>query len=145
MARSSWRRCPTWMMARSRWRDAAEEVGDKLDGVLRGGEADALRRRGEAGEQVAGRETVFAADECVEPLKREREVRAAFVVGDGVDLVDDDGADAREICAGFLRGEQDVERLRRGDEDVRRLRAWRARSAGSVSPVRTAVRIGGQR
>ncbi len=46
---------------------------------------------------------------------------AALVVGHGVDFVDDDGADAGEIGAGLLGGEQDVERLGRGDEDVRRL------------------------
>ena len=34
--------------------DAGEEVGDEFDGVLRGGEADALRWRGEAGEELAG-------------------------------------------------------------------------------------------
>ena len=48
-------------------------------------------------------------------------MRAALVVGHGVDLVDDDGADAGEIGAGFFRGEQDEEGFRRGDEDVRRL------------------------
>ena len=68
-----------------------------------------------------GRETIFAADECVEAFEREGEVGAAFVVGDGVDLVDDDGADAAEVLARLARGEQDVKRLGRGDEDVRRV------------------------
>ena len=69
----------------------------------------------------ARREAVLAADQGVEALEREDEVRAALVVGHGVDLVDDDGADAREVGAGFFRGEQDEEGFRRGDEDVRRL------------------------
>ena len=76
---------------------------------------------GEAGDHAAGREAVFPADQGVEALEREDEVGAALVVGHGVNLVDDDGADAREIGAGFLRGEQDEEGLRRRDEDVRRL------------------------
>ena len=101
--------------------DAGEEVGDELDGVLGGGEADALRGRGEAGEDGAGGEAVFAADEGVEAFEREGEVGAALVVGDGVDLVDDDGADAGEVLAGLAGGEQDVEGLGRGDEDVGRM------------------------
>ena len=47
-------------------------------------------------------------------------MRAALVVGDGVDLVDDDGADGSEMLTGFGGGQQQVERLGRGDEDVRR-------------------------
>ena len=70
---------------------------------------------------AAGGEAVLAADEGVESLEREHEVGAALVVGHGVDFVDDDGADAREIGARFFRGEQDEEGLRRGDEDVGRL------------------------
>ncbi len=56
----------------------------------------------EAGEERSGREAVFAADEGVEAFEREGEVGAALVVGDGVNLVDDDGAGrgagARGIC-----------------------------------------------
>ena len=40
--------------------DAGEEVGDQFDGVLRGGEADALRRRGAAGEEVRRGERRFS-------------------------------------------------------------------------------------
>ncbi len=54
---------------------ADEQARDLLDRLLRGGEADAL-------EPTPG--------EGVEALEREREVRAALVGGDGVDLVDDD-------------------------------------------------------
>ncbi len=46
---------------------------------------------------------------------------AALVVGDGVDFVDDDGADAAEVFARFACGEEDVEGFGRGDEDVRRV------------------------
>ena len=82
---------------------AGEEVGDEFDGVLRGGEADALRRCCEAGEECAGAEAVFAGDEGVEAFEGEGEVGAALVVGDGVDFVDDDGADAAEVFAGSCR------------------------------------------
>src|SRR5271167_928677 len=101
--------------------DAGEELGDELDGILRGGDADALRGRGLAGEEGAGREAVFAGDEGVEALERESEVGAALVVGDGVDLVDDDGADLAEVLAGFSGGQQNVEGFRGGDKDVGRV------------------------
>src|SRR5439155_23606369 len=55
---------------------ADEQPPDPLDGTLRRREADARRP------PVAER---------LEPFQREREVRAALVAGDGVDLVDDDG------------------------------------------------------
>src|ERR1700722_13959922 len=84
--------------------DAGEEPGDQLDGILRGGDADALWRRGLAGEMGAGAEAVFAGDEGVEALEREGEVGAALVVGDGVDLVDDDGADAAEVLTRLAGG-----------------------------------------
>ena len=54
---------------------------DGLDRALRGRQPDALRR------PLADR---------LEPLEREREVRAALVACDGVDLVDDDGLDRAE-------------------------------------------------
>ncbi len=83
--------------------DSGEEIGDEFDGVLGGGEADSLRRRGEAGQELAGAEAVFAGDEGVEAFEREGEVGAAFVVGYGVDFVDDDGADAAEVFACFCQ------------------------------------------
>ena len=39
----------------------------------------------------------------LEPLEREREVRAALVAGDGVDLVDDDGLDRAQRARGRAR------------------------------------------
>ena len=77
------RRCPASTIAQSGVPSAPTAVaadqqpGDLLDRLLRRREADALQP---------------AAGERVEPLEREREVRAALVAGDGVDLVDDDRA-----------------------------------------------------
>ena len=45
---------------------------------------------------------------------------AAFVIGDGVDFVDDDGADVAEVLAGLACGEEDVEGFGGGDENVGR-------------------------
>ncbi len=77
---------------------------------------------------MAGAETVFAGDEGVETLEREGEVGAAFVVGYGVDFVDDDGADAAEVFPALAGGEEDVEGLGCGDEDVR----WIAEHGGTL-------------
>ena len=77
-----------------------------LDRLLRRRQADALQR---------------PAGERVEALERQRQVRAALVAGDGVDLVDDHGRGAARAASRLLLGgEQDVERLGRRDEDVRR-------------------------
>ena len=84
---------------------ADQEARDLLDRLLRRREADAQQP---------------VAAERRQPLEREREVRAALVRRERVDLVDDHGARGREHRAAGLRAEQDVERLRRGDEDVRR-------------------------
>ncbi len=46
---------------------------------------------------------------------------SALVVGYSVDFVDDDGAYAAEVFAGFAGGEEDIKGFRRGDEDVRRI------------------------
>ena len=56
----------------------------------------------------------------VEPLERQRQVRAALVGRDGVDLVDDHRAHVAQRPPPRLRRQQDEQRLRRGDQDVRR-------------------------
>ena len=92
---------------------ADEQPRDGLDRALRGRQADALRRR------VAQR---------LEPLEREREVRAALVARDGVDLVDDHGVDGAQQRATARAGDEQVERLRRGHDEARRLAHHRARA-----------------
>ena len=82
-----------------------QEVGHRLDRPLRGREPDAQRRR---------------AGEVRQTLERDRQVRAALVVDHGVDLVHDHGLDRAQHLAPAVRGEQDVERLRRRHQDVRR-------------------------
>ena len=91
--RGAW---PTLTM-RGPGREIARHFLDGLDG---GGEADALR------DGLTGR----AAD-GVEPRQGQREMRAAFVVGDRVNFVDDDGAHGAQHVAGFGGGEQDVEAI----------------------------------
>ncbi len=84
---------------------AGEEIGDGANWILRGGEADALQA---------------VAAESREPLEREREMGAALVRRDGVDLVDDHRPGGLQHRAPGLRAEQDVERFRRRHQDVRR-------------------------
>ncbi len=55
-----------------------------------------------------------------QPFERKRQMRAAFVVGHGVNFVDDDGLDIAQNGAAFFGGKQDVKRLGRGDQNVRR-------------------------
>ena len=61
------------------------------------------------------------ATECGQALERQRQVGAALVRRQGMDLVDDHGASGREHSAAGLGAEQDVERLRCGDDNMRRL------------------------
>jgi hypothetical protein len=70
---------------------------------------------------LTGAETVFASDESVQAFEGESQVRAAFVVGYGVDLIDDDSVDAAEMFARFAGSEEDIEGLGGGDEDVGRI------------------------
>ena len=57
----------------------------------------------------------------LEPLEGEREVRAALVARDGVDLVDDDRLDRAQELPTLVAGDEQVERLGRGDHEARRL------------------------
>ena len=84
---------------------ADQKARDQLDRPLRRRQADALQP---------------PAAQRVEPFERQREMRAALVRRDGVDLVDDDGFRGREHAAARFGAEQDVERFRRGHQDVRR-------------------------
>jgi hypothetical protein len=90
-------------------RRAAEEAGDLLQGPLRGGQADPLRRR-----------ATTLANPVVEPLEGDRQVAAALGGSEGMDLIDDHGLDPVQRLPGGRR-EHEVQRLRRGDEDVGRV------------------------
>ena len=83
-----------------------EEMGDELNGLLRGGKTDAERR---------------LAGEGFEAFERKDQVRTALVVGDGVDFVDNDGVNGLEHFAASLGSEENVKRFGRGDEDVGRM------------------------
>ncbi len=71
----------------------------------------------------------LAAGEGLEPLQRQRQVRAALAAGQRVDLVHDHRARGGEHVAAGLGAQQDVQRLRRRHHDVRRLAAH-ARALG---------------
>ena len=82
-----------------------EQARDRLDGTLRRGQPDTRR-------------ALLA--ERFEPFEGEGEVRAALVVCDGVDLVDDDRLrGAHEVAAALARDEQ-VQRLGRRHDERRR-------------------------
>ena len=59
--------------------------------------------------------------DVIEAGDGQREVTAALVASEGVNLVDDDGADVAQRLAAAGGGEHEVERLRRRDQDVRRV------------------------
>ncbi len=80
-------------------------MADQFDRLLRGRKAD-------SGERLRG--------ERFEAFERKREMRAALVVGDGVDFVHDHGANGAQQFPALSRREQNVERFRRGDQNVRR-------------------------
>ena len=84
---------------------AEQEAGDQLDRLLRRRQPDALQA---------------AAAQRGQAFERERQMRAALVRRQRVDLVDDHRARGGEHRAARLGTEQDVERFRRGDDDVRR-------------------------
>ena len=109
-----------------------EQPGHHVERSLRGREPDALQPPAALGHQR------------VQPLEAQRQVAAPLVAGQRVHLVDDHGAHAAQQRPRRRRGQEEVERLRRGDEQVGRLLLrMAARSAGGVSPVRTATRSPG--
>ena len=83
-----------------------EEPGHFVERSLCRRKPDALERR-------------FRRAQGLDPFQRKEQMRAALSGDERVDLVDDDRVDRAEDLA-RLRGEQEVERLRRGDEDVGR-------------------------
>ncbi len=60
-------------------------------------------------------------EQRLEARQREREMRAALVAGERVDLVDDDRPDRAQHSTPRVRCQENIERLRRRDEDVRRV------------------------
>ena len=91
---------------------------DFLERPLRGRQPDALQR---------------TIGQRVEPLHRQREMRAALGRDERVDLVDDQRVDAAERLAG-VRGQEEIQRLRRRDDDVGRF----AQEAGAFARRRVA-------
>ncbi len=89
-------------------RRGAQEARHLLDGLHRRRKTDPLRSPARG-----------FGDQTIEPLHREREMGAAFVVGDRVDFVDDHRFDGPEDLPAFLGSQEDVERLRRRHQDVR--------------------------
>ena len=106
---------------------SAQEPRDLVERPLRGGQADALE-----GSRADG----------LQPLERQRQMRAALGGHQRVDLVDDDRLDRAKHLAGPRR-EQEVERLGSRDEDVGRL-AQEPRALGGRRVAR-ADRDGGRR
>ena len=84
---------------------ADEKTRDFLDRLLRGRKADPLES---------------ASARVIQPLEREREMRAATRFQHGVDLVDDHDARRLQHVARAFGSEQQVERLGGRDQDVRR-------------------------
>ena len=110
---------------------AGEKRGERFDRIQRRRKTDPHRARRPA-----------PPHHPFEALQRERQMSAALVAGDRVELVNDDVADGRELLAKARRGQQDEQRLGRGDEDVRRPPQHRGAFARGVSPVRSPARIG---
>ena len=94
---------------------ADEQPRDRLDRSLGGGQPDPRRAL------VAQR---------LEPLEREREVRAPLVPGDGVDLVHDHRLGGPQQLAAALAGDEEEERLRGRDHEARRVAQHRGALRG---------------
>ena len=94
---------------------AGQESRHVFQRLLGGGESDALQR---------------PAGQRLQPLQRERQMRAALVPHEGVDLVHDHRAHGREHPAPAVAGQQEVQRFRRRDQDVRRPLGHRRPLAG---------------
>ena len=86
---------------------AGEKIGHEFDRFLRRGETNARQP---------------LARQMVEAFERERQVRAALIVGDRVDFVHDDRFDRPQDFAASRRRQQDVQGFRGGDQNVGRMR-----------------------
>ncbi len=93
---------------------ADEKTRDFVDRLLRRRQPDAPQRR---------------VCHLVQPLERQREVRASPASDDRMNFVDDDGPHGAEHFPAALRRQQQIQRLRRRHKNVRRgledLRAFR--------------------
>ena len=87
---------------------ADQEARHLLHRLLRGRQADTHQR---------------AAAQRLQPLQRQRQVAAALVVGQGVDLVHDHAAHRAQHRPARGRTEQHVQRFGRGHQNMRRLAA----------------------
>ena len=88
---------------------AGQESGQLFDRIQRGRQPDSIRPR-----------IAATRHEALEALQRQREMRAALVAGERVELIDDHVANGGELLAELRRGQQDEQRLRRRDENMRR-------------------------
>ena len=98
---------------------SCQQVGNRVDWVLRRGKADPQQ---------------LVAAEGGKPLERERQMGAAFVRRHRMNFVDDDRARGRQHLAAGFRAEQDVKRLRRRHNDM----GWAAAHALAFSRRRIA-------
>ena len=57
--------------------------------------------------------------QCFKTLKRKRQMRSTFVVGDRVNFVHNHRLDGAQQFAALARGQQNIKRLRRCDQDMR--------------------------
>ncbi len=88
-----------------------------------------------------GRARATGAHHALEPLERERQMRAALVRRERVQFIDDHVPHRRELGAKARRGQQQEQRLGRRDENMRRPLSIAPRSSAGVSPVRRPARI----
>ena len=96
--------------------------------------------------RAPGLNRFFPADQRIEPFQGEREMSAALVIGNRMDLVDDYGLDRAKIVAALLCSQQDIKRLWRRDENMRRpLQHGPAFRGQGIALFRTAVRMGAHR
>jgi hypothetical protein len=82
-----------------------EKVRDFFNRLLRGGKSDPHRR---------------FVSQSLEAFERQRQMRSALVICDGVDLINDYRFNVAEDRTALIRRQQNVKRLRCGHQDMRR-------------------------